>query len=89
MVHYTNLGDRDGKYPPQAIAAVITKVNEDGTVALKCFYPTGIFDCDKIAFTEAAPATEEARGKWAWPPYVPATLPAPSAAAASPAADAK
>lgn len=26
-VHYTNLGDKDGKYPPQVIAAIITKVD--------------------------------------------------------------
>lgn len=27
IVHYTNLGDKDGKYPPQVIAAIITKVD--------------------------------------------------------------
>lgn len=26
IVHYTNLGDRDGKYPPEVQAALITKV---------------------------------------------------------------
>lgn len=26
IVHYTNLGDRDGKYPPEIQAAIITKV---------------------------------------------------------------
>ena len=25
IVHYTNLGDRDGKYPPEVQAALITK----------------------------------------------------------------
>lgn len=26
IVHYTNLGDRDGKYPPEVQAAIITRV---------------------------------------------------------------
>lgn len=69
IVHYTNLGDKDGKYPPECIAALITKINADGTVALKCFYPTGIFDVPSIAQAGegVAPATEAARGKWQWP----------------------
>lgn len=28
IVHYTNLGDRDGKYPPEVQAAIITKVRD-------------------------------------------------------------
>lgn len=35
IVHYTNLGDKDGKYPPQVQAAIITaiyRVDEDGTM---------------------------------------------------------
>lgn len=30
IVHYTNLGDKDGKYPPQVQAAIITAVYHDG-----------------------------------------------------------
>lgn len=71
IVHYTNLGDRDGQYPPSVIAAMITKVNDDGTVALKAFYPTGLFDMPSVHETDAAPGSEAARGRWAWPPYVP------------------
>ena len=67
IIHYTNLGDKDGKYPPMVIAAIITKINDDGTVALKCFYPTGVFDCPNIAFTEEVAGSDGARGKWAWP----------------------
>lgn len=26
IVHYTNLGDKDGKYPPEQQAAIVTKV---------------------------------------------------------------
>jgi hypothetical protein len=29
IVHYTNLGDKDGKYPPQVQAAIITAIYED------------------------------------------------------------
>lgn len=29
MVHYVNLGDKDGKYPPQVQAAVITGIYEE------------------------------------------------------------
>lgn len=65
IVHYTNLGDKDGRYPPETQAAIITKVNEDDTVALKIFYPTGIFDMPRVPFSE-----EPARGHWNWPPRV-------------------
>lgn len=71
IVHYTNLGDRDGKYPPAIVASLITAVNPDGTVALHAFYPTGQFDMPKVEFTEAAAGTEGARGKWTWPAHVP------------------
>lgn len=70
IVHYTNLGDRDGKFPPEAQAALITGVNADGTVSLHIFYRTGQFDMPSVAFSEALPGTEEARGKWSWPPRV-------------------
>jgi hypothetical protein len=63
IVHYTNLGDKDGKYPPEQQAAVITGVNMDGTVALKILYKTGIFDMASVA-----QAQEYERGKWTWPP---------------------
>lgn len=67
IVHYTNLGDKDGKYPPAIIAAIVTQVNEDGTVGLKALYPGGIFDMGSVAQTEATAGSDAARGKWAWP----------------------
>lgn len=67
IVHYTNLGDRDGKFPPEVQAALITGINQDGTVALHIFYKTGQFDMQAVPFTEAAAGSEDARGKWAWP----------------------
>lgn len=67
IVHYTNLGDRDGKYPPQVQAAIITGINEDQTVSLHVFYRTGQFDLASVRYTEAEAGTEYARGKWCWP----------------------
>lgn len=67
IVHYTNLGDRDGKYPPTVQAAIITGINDDGTVALHVFYKTGQFDLECCAGTDAIAGTEAARGKWSWP----------------------
>lgn len=73
IVHYTNLGDRDGKYPPEVQAALITGVNVpvpgDGptTVSLHVFYKTGQFDMPAVEFTEAQAGTEDARGRWTWP----------------------
>jgi hypothetical protein len=81
IVHYTNLGDRDGKYPPEIQAAIITGVNDDGTVALHVFYKTGQFDMPSVARAviegmpegpapaggDVAAGSEDARGKWQWP----------------------
>ena len=63
IVHYTNLGDADGKFPPEVQAALITGVNADGTCHLHIFYRTGQFDMD-APFSEV-PLT---RGHWNWPP---------------------
>lgn len=68
IVHYTNLGDKDGQYPPETQAALITGINADGTVALHVFYRTGQFDMPSVAFTELPAGSDGARGKWAWPP---------------------
>lgn len=70
VVHYTSLGDRDGKYPVTVQAAIITGINDDGTVSLHVFYKTGAFDLATCEFTEAVAGSEEARGKWSWPVVV-------------------
>lgn len=68
IVHYTNLGDRDGKYPPEIQAAIITGVNVDGTIALHIFYKTGQFDMPSVEYAAGhAAGSESARGCWAWP----------------------
>lgn len=62
IVHYTNLGDKDGKYPPEQQAAIVTRVRDGGLVALHIFYPTGQFDMDNVPFSESYE-----RGHWSWP----------------------
>ena len=67
IVHYTNLGDADGRYPPTTQAALITGLNDDGTVALHIFYKTGQFDMPSV------PRSDDdvpKRGHWNWPPRV-------------------
>jgi hypothetical protein len=77
IVHYTNLGDKDGRYPPEQQAALITKVSPrpaptDGSnhseetgafVSLHVFYETGDFFMQDVPFS-----SEYARGHWTWPP---------------------
>lgn len=63
IVHYTNLGDQDGKYPPTTQAAIVTGLNDDGTVSLHVFYKTGQFDLASCAYD-----ADGARGTWRWPP---------------------
>lgn len=78
IVHYTNLGDADGKYPPETQAALITKVipapplphldpqlEGDYKVSLTIFYETGIFYMKDVPFS-----AEPKRGHWSWPPKV-------------------
>jgi hypothetical protein len=79
-VHYTNLGDKDGKYPPQVQAAIITGVyrrDPDGNVALA---NDGIGQCDilevdlKVLYRtgffdcqKVAHSETGERGTWSWP----------------------
>lgn len=66
IVHYTNLGDKDGRYPPEQQAAIVTGVaSSTGPmhVDLHIFYRTGQFDMKAVPFSE----TYE-RGHWSWPP---------------------
>lgn len=67
IVHYTNLGDKDGRYPPEVQAAIITGINIDGTVALHIFYRTGQFDMGSVPFTSENAGSDAARGHWTWP----------------------
>jgi hypothetical protein len=72
IVHYTNLGDKDGKYPPEQQAAIVTGIYpHEGTedipppsafVDLQIFYRTGQFHMLKVPFS-----TDYKRGHWSWP----------------------
>jgi len=67
IVDYTNPGDRDGKYPPEVQAAIITGINSDGTVVLHVFHKSGQFDLPGVEQAEVPAGEDRARGKWAWP----------------------
>jgi hypothetical protein len=81
LVHYSSLGDRDGKYPSEVQAALITKVSQHTNfnaeyvkseedkyhVSLHVFYEDGGFNMKQVPFTLAKAGSEEARGKWCWP----------------------
>jgi hypothetical protein len=68
IVHYTNLGDAEGRYPPEQHPAIITKVGDRpgyATVSLCILYTTGLFFMDDVPYAEAPE-----RGHWSWPPRV-------------------
>lgn len=67
IVFYTNLGDKDDRYPPEAHPAIITRVGgpsgEPDLVSLHIFYETGQFDMQNVPYSEE----ELVRGHWTWP----------------------
>lgn len=67
IVHYTNLGDRDGRFPPEIQAAIITKVYSETCVSLHIFYESGDFLMQKVEKTDWPAGSDEARGRWTWP----------------------
>lgn len=62
IVHYTNLGDKEDRYPAEQQAAIVTRVRDEKRVALHIFYPTGQFDMDNVPFSPTYK-----RGHWSWP----------------------
>lgn len=84
IVHYTNLGDKDGKYPPQVQAAIITGVYRrdlEGNV-FRADDGIGQSDITEVDlhvfyrtgdfFMEKVPQKSEPtnRGVWDWPAKV-------------------
>ncbi len=65
IVHYQSYGTPGGEYKSLARAALVTQVNEDGTVGLCIVNPTGLFFTPSVVFSE-----ENAPGTWNWPPRV-------------------
>lgn len=78
VVNYTNLGDKDGVYPPEQQAAVITGVqrvagligaeHEESNykVWLTVLYRTGTFLMEGVPYSE-----KFQRGHWTWRPERP------------------
>lgn len=65
MVHYQSYGTPGGEYTPQPRAAVITFLNDDDTVNLCVFNPTGTFFNLRVAYS-----ADPKPGHWNWPPLV-------------------
>lgn len=63
IVHYMDPDDTDGRYAPEAQAALVTGVNADGTPSLVVFYRTGMFNMPTVPYAETP-----TRGHWSWPP---------------------
>lgn len=63
VVHYQRHGSPDGTHKSEPSPAIITKVNEDGTVSLAVFNPTGMYfqAVAKQAIADPIP------GCWNWP----------------------
>jgi hypothetical protein len=61
IVHYTNSGERDGKYSPEVHAAL--GINSDGIVVLPVFHQIEQFDMPSVEHTvvPAAPHTPRLR----------------------------
>ena len=80
IVHYTNLGDKDGKYPPETQAAIITSAKSriEGEPGKPPMHPEGMFIIDLHVFYRTGNffmldvpfSSEPARGHWNWPPRV-------------------
>ena len=83
IVHYTNLGDADGKYPPEQQAAIITKVtpmtSEDvealkdtkGAFIEECHYNVSLrifYETGDFWMQKVPFAPLYERGHWTWPP---------------------
>ena len=66
IVHYVSYGTPGGEYASQCRAAVVTEVNEDGTVGLAVLNPTGQFFNRSVM----ADFTENQGGTWHWPEQV-------------------
>jgi hypothetical protein len=66
MVYYVAYGTPGGEYKPGAErAAVVSQVNEDGTVGLVILNPTGLFFNISVKFDQET----KKPGTWHWMPY--------------------
>ena len=65
VVHYHSYGTPGGEFKPLPRAAIVTQVNEDGTIGLCAVNPTGLFFHERCPYSEAPKP-----GHWNWPPRV-------------------
>lgn len=65
VVFYQAFGTPGGEYQSVPRAAIITQVNEDGTVGLAILNPLGLFFNPSVHFSDPPKA-----GCWSWPPIV-------------------
>lgn len=80
IVHYTNLGDKDGKYPPEQQAALVTKVTkqtfpDDGNAVPGETNEQGyavslhiFYETGDFYMKDVPFSKEYERGHWTWPP---------------------
>lgn len=71
VVHYVSHGtplreDGSQAYTSECRAAIVTLINEDGTVGLAVLNPTGMFFHESVM----ADHTENQGGTWHWPERV-------------------
>jgi hypothetical protein len=69
IVHYTNLGDADGKFPPETQPALVVRVHPRGALGLWVFYPGGFFYMDSVEMADPT-APDPQRGRWSWPTII-------------------
>lgn len=62
-VHYVSYGTPGGEYSSVCRAAIVTQINDDGTVGLAVMNPTGMFFNTSIM----GDFTEKTGGTWHWP----------------------
>jgi len=67
IVIYTSNGEKSAV--GEMHAAVITSVDAE-FVSLRVWTRTAEFPAVAVLFTDAAPGSDEAQGRWAWPPRV-------------------
>ena len=69
VVHYLSRGSADGRFPPEARAAIVTEVSgsSEYLVGLAVFNPTGIF---LHSLDSGGAIYGDQPGEWTWPPRV-------------------
>ena len=69
IVHYHSYGTPGGEFKPEPRAAIVTHVNDDGTIDLCAVNPTGLFFNRNVSMGGPDGATPQP-GCWNWPPRV-------------------